>query len=148
MMSAPGAAAPTHGPCIEKSLGAESGPKLPTVSTSGSYHAGVTMVRTSFQPRGSSGTDGSGGGFWVQSCPVLPAATTITTFLTLTAKLTAAPSVDSSTGLVTLMQAASLTLMTPAPRLAACTIARARLRTDPAVWVLLGSLGSTRAPTG
>ena len=39
-------------------------------------------------------------------------------------------------------------LMTCAPRLAACTIARARLRSEPAVCVVLGSLGSVRAPTG
>ena len=39
-------------------------------------------------------------------------------------------------------------LMTCAPMLAACTMARARLRSDPAVWVALGSLGSVREPTG
>lgn len=39
-------------------------------------------------------------------------------------------------------------LITCAPRFAACTTARARLRSDPAVWVVFGSLGSWRAPTG
>ena len=39
-------------------------------------------------------------------------------------------------------------LMTWASRLAACTIERARLRNEPAVWVVLGSLGSVPAPTG
>ncbi|KGI66212.1 hypothetical protein EU78_00640 [Mycolicibacterium rufum] len=39
-------------------------------------------------------------------------------------------------------------LMTWAPMLAACTIARARLRSDPAVCVAFGSLGSVRVPTG
>ena len=39
-------------------------------------------------------------------------------------------------------------LITWAPRLAACTIDRARLRSEPAVCVVLGSFGSLRAPTG
>lgn len=39
-------------------------------------------------------------------------------------------------------------LMICAPMLAACTMARARLRSEPAVWVEFGSLGSLRAPTG
>ena len=39
-------------------------------------------------------------------------------------------------------------LMTCAPMLAACTIARARLRSEPAVCVVFGSLGSVREPTG
>jgi hypothetical protein len=39
-------------------------------------------------------------------------------------------------------------LMTCAPMLAACTIARAKLRSDPAVCVALGSFGSERVPTG
>ena len=58
---------------------------LPTVSTNGEYQAGDTIVCTSFQPRGSAGSAGSGGGFWVQFSPVLPAAATITTPLSLTA---------------------------------------------------------------
>lgn len=58
---------------------------LPTVRTSGEYQAGLTIVCTWRQPRGSVGIAGSGGGFCVQSCPVLPAATTTTAFLTLTA---------------------------------------------------------------
>ncbi|MFY1599574.1 AAA family ATPase [Micromonospora sp. WMMD737] len=45
-------------------------------------------------------------------------------------------------------EAASLMLMTWAPRLAACTMARARLRSEPAVWVVSGLFGSVRAPTG
>ena len=39
-------------------------------------------------------------------------------------------------------------LITCAPMLAACTTARARLRSEPAVWVVFGSFGSVRAPTG
>ena len=58
---------------------------LPTVRTNGEYQAGETMVCTFCQPRGSAGTAASGGGFWVQSPPELPAATTMTAPLTLTA---------------------------------------------------------------
>src|SRR5262245_21271465 len=80
-----GAAAPTHGPFIEKLLGCPFCAIPPTVSTSGEYHAGLTTVCAWFHPRGSAGTPASGGGFCVQSWPVLPAATTITAPLTLTA---------------------------------------------------------------
>ncbi len=62
-----------------------------------------------------------------------------TAFMTLTAWARAAPRVDSFTGLRTLKQAASLMLITPALRLAACTTARARLRMVPAAGVWLGS---------
>ena len=84
-MFSAGAAAPTHGPDIEKLLGWPFWAMPPTVSTSGEYQAGETMVCTCFQPRGSAGIAGSGGGFWVQSWPVLPAATMMTAPLTLTA---------------------------------------------------------------
>src|SRR5215208_6770721 len=102
MMFSAGAAAPTHGPFIEKLLGNPFWATPPTVSTSGEYHAGLTIVCTWLQPRGSAGSAGSGGGFWLQSWPVLPAATMITAPLTLTAKLIAAPRPDSLIGLVTL----------------------------------------------
>ena len=143
-----GAATPTHGPCIENGLAAPPSPTPPTVNTNGAYHAGVTMVCTCCQPRGSAGSDGSGGGFWPQSPPVLPAAATTTAPMTFTAKLTAAPRVDSSTVLPTLKQAASLMLITPAPRLAAWTTARARLRTDAAAGVALGSFLSVLLSVG
>src|SRR6187551_2917519 len=97
-----GAAAPTHGPDIENVLGCPVWPMPPTVSTSGEYQAGETIVATFFQPRGSLGTAASGGGFCVQSPPVLPAATMMTTSLTFTAYSIAAPRLFSSIGLVTL----------------------------------------------
>src|SRR6185312_6494547 len=97
-----GAAASTHGPCMEKLLGWPFWAIPPTVSTSGEYHAGLTTVCTRFQPRGSAGMPGSGGGFCVQSWPVLPAATMMTAPLTLTASLMAAPRPDSLMGLDTL----------------------------------------------
>jgi hypothetical protein len=84
-MFSAGAAAPTQGPLIEKLDGAPFWPIPPTVSTNWEYQAGETTVCTSFQPRGSDGTAAFGGGFWVQSRPVLPAATTTTEFLTLVA---------------------------------------------------------------
>ncbi|COV16562.1 Uncharacterised protein [Mycobacterium tuberculosis] len=84
-MFSAGAATSTHGPCIENELGIPVWPIPPTLNTSGAYHAGVTTVCTLFQPRGSPGVDGSGAGFCTQSPPVLPAATTTTTPLTLTA---------------------------------------------------------------
>src|SRR5262249_48036837 len=85
VMFSAGAAAPTHGPCIEKGLGAPLWPTPPMVSTNGAYHAGVTIVCTCCQPRGAPGDHGSGGGFCAQSPPVLPAATMTTAPLTLTA---------------------------------------------------------------
>ncbi|CKS41642.1 Uncharacterised protein [Mycobacterium tuberculosis] len=39
-------------------------------------------------------------------------------------------------------------LITPTPRLAACTTARARLRMEPAAGVALGSFGLACEPTG
>ncbi len=66
-MFSAGAAAPTHGPDIEKLLGWPFSAMPPTVNTNGEYHAGETMVWTCFQPRGSAGMDASGGGFWLQS---------------------------------------------------------------------------------
>src|SRR4051794_5630262 len=101
-MFSAGAAAPTHGPDIEKVLGCPLGPMPPTVSTSGEYQAGDTIVCTCFQPRGSAGIAGSGGGFCVQSWPVLPAATTTTAPFTLTAYSMAAPTPLSLIGRVTL----------------------------------------------
>ncbi len=84
-MFSAGAATPTHGPCMENELGTPFWPMPPTVSTKGAYQAGVTTVCTLFQPRGSLGVDASGIGFCEQSPPVLPAATTTTAFLALTA---------------------------------------------------------------
>src|ERR1700754_4893868 len=101
-MFSAGAAASTHGPDLEKVLGGPVGPMPPTVSTSGEYQAGETMVCTCFHPRGSAGMAGSGGGFCVHSWPVLPAATTITAPLTLTAYSIAAPTPLSLIGRVTL----------------------------------------------
>src|SRR5687767_12757895 len=101
-MFSAGAAAPTHGPDIENVLGCPFSAIPPTVSTSGEYQAGDTMVCTPCQPRGSAGSAGLGGGFWLQSPPVLPAATTTTAPLTLTAYSMAAPRLFSSMRLVTL----------------------------------------------
>src|SRR6478735_2213039 len=101
-MFSAGAAASTQGPDIEKVLGWPVCPMPPTVSTSGEYQAGDTIVCTCFQPRGSLGASASGGGFWEQSWPVLPAATTTMAPLMLTAKLIAAPTVASSIGRVDL----------------------------------------------
>src|SRR4051812_49707433 len=108
MMFSAGAAAPTQGPFIEKLLGSPFSAIPPTVSTSGEYHAGLTIVCTCFQPRGSAGIAASCGGFLQHSLPVVPAPAMMYAPLTLTAQLLAAPRPHLFVGRVTFLQAASL----------------------------------------
>ena len=76
---------------------------------------------------------GSGAGFCGQpSSFALPAAATITAFFTVAAYQTAAPIARWSRGSAAETHAVTLTLITAAPKLAACTIARASVATVPA----------------
>jgi hypothetical protein len=67
----PGEATPTHGPFIDNSAGRPASVTAATGSTSGAYHAGVTMVCTALQPNGSAGLAADGAGFWTHEPAVL-----------------------------------------------------------------------------
>src|SRR5262249_103929 len=97
-------------------------------------HAGVTIVDTSCQSRGSVGRSGSNTGFWPHefSSPTFPAAATITTSLSTAAYRTAAPSAACSIGAAALMHAVTEMFITRTPRFAKCTIARASVAMSPA----------------
>src|ERR1700731_1556660 len=149
-MFSPGAAMPTHGPVMVNFDGCPSGVSDAAESTYGCQHEGMETAMTPAQFRGSSGRPRSVSGFDSHDVPpatdpvdpVFPAAATITASLSTAAYRIAAPSASWSILRSAGRQVTAETLITRAPRSAACTTARASVATSS------DALASSGSPPG
>src|SRR3984957_12233549 len=149
----PGAAIPTHGPAIVNFDGWPSGVSEATDSTYGCHHDGTDTDVTPAQLRGSLGFPKSVSGLESHDAapepqplePLLPAAATITASLSTAAYRIAAPSAPWSTLRSAARQVMPETVITRAPRSAACTIARPSAVTSTVARASAGSPPAVRA---
>src|SRR3984893_3482693 len=151
-MFSPGAAIPTHGRAIVNFDGWPLGVSEPTDSTYGCHQDGTETEVTPAQLRGSSGRPKSVSGLDSHAAPLaepaaplLPAAATITASLSTAAYRMAAPSAPWSTLRSAGRQVTPATVITRAPRSAACTIARPNAVTSTIARAMVGSPPAPRA---
>src|SRR6201993_1688895 len=140
-MLSPGAAIPTHGPAMVNFDGGPSGVREAADSTYGCHQDGMEIDLTPAQLRASSGWPRSVSGLESHGvpevppaadpvAPLSPASATITASLSPAAYRIAAPSAAWSIGRSAGRQVIEETVITRAPRSAACTMARPSVATS------------------